>query len=392
MALSFLARRNPNTSLLFVHDMWLHGNSLELGDTDDSVNVFWQARLSNHVFVYVVNDTGDQRRYKAFVKKYETTLKEICPTIQILNSDSPFPAVDKVIICAPLHKDHDQRMVDYIRTYTPGRLLYGQGDNPRAYNLSSSALFPYLSFGTPSTLSTIDDKGVLHPVPITLYNTNSTNRKLPAAMLQEITCPELAQEVFMYSKHKLCFLPEKPFAVGLLLKKYGTGNTAYGLCHAKHLMDLNDMRDPDIVLQEFFDSAAKNLGQTSDSCVEQLVHQYPTVQQYFVNMCIQNMDKLSATEDQRAFMRALAMVIVCTLDWFGEDALKGRFRTLADNDVMAKVDGTERYSSSMFDLIVGVAVVHDLTPEELSSLLHGGPNQLIEGPFIELLNVKIKKD
>jgi len=370
--------------------MWTHGHSLELGDVDDSVNVFWVARRCPHLTIYIVNDTGDQRRYKAFMKKYEIQLQEICPTIRIITSDSPFPSVDKVVICAPLHKEHDQRMVDYLRTYTPGRTLYGQGDTPRAYNLSSSALFPYISFEN-HTLSTLDE-GVERSVPITLYNTNATNRKLEVTMLKEITCPELNQEVLMYAKHKLCFLPEKPFAVGLLLKKYGTGNTAYGLCHAKQLMELEDTTDPDISIQTFFEHRAIGRGQRSDVYVEQLIHRYPVVQQYFVTMCLQNMDKLSSDEDQRMFMRALAMVIVCTLEWFGDAALKDRFRTLGDNDVMASVDGTEKYSPSMFDLMVGISAIHDLTPTELSTLLHGGPNQVVSGPFLDLIHGKVKKD
>jgi len=374
------------TSYLFIHDMWVHGHSLELGDTDDSVNVFWTARRCPYLTIYIVNDTGDQRRYKAFVEKYGVTLKELCPTIQLITSDSPFPSVDKVVICAPLHKEHDKQMVEYLRTYTPGRTLYGQGDTSRAYNLSSSALYPFLSFES-QTLSTLDNR----TIPIILYNTNATNRKLEVSMLADITCPELTKEVLMYSKHKLCFLPEKPFAVGLLLKKYGTGNTAYGLCHAKKLMELDDMRDPDLAIQAFFDHRAIGRGQTIHIYVEQLIHMYPVVQTYFVNMCLQNADKLSSQEDKRTFMRALAMVIVCTLEWFGEKALAGRFRTLADNDVTATVDGSERYSSSMFDLIVGVAVVHDISPTELPSLLHGGPNQVVSGPFLDLL-CKLKKD
>jgi len=274
-------------------------------------------------------------------------------------------------------------MVEYVRTYTPGRLLYGQGDTPRAYNISNSALGPYFSFEKEPTLLTVDTQGNEHAVPITLYNTNATNRKIPVAMLADITCPELTQEVLMYAKHKLCFLPEKPFAVGLLLKKYGTANTTYGLCHAKQLMTLDDLTDPDVVLQSYFEGRG-------DAYVEELVHAYPTVQEYFVRMYLLHLHKLT-TEDKQAFMRALAMVIECTLEWFGEHALKNRFRTLADSDVTATV-GTEKYSPSMFDLIVGVAVVHDLTPTELSELLHGGPNQLISGPFVELMNVKLKKD
>jgi hypothetical protein len=368
-------------SVLFIHDMWCHHHQLEMGDVDDSVNVFWLARTLTHVYIYIVNDTGDHRRSKGFMK-YETRLKELCPTLVFLNSDSVFPSVDKVALCAPLHKQHDRRMVEYVRTYTPGRLLYGQGDTPRAYNISNSALGPYFSFEKEPTLLTLDAEGNEHAVRITLYNTNATNRKITVSMLEDITCPELTQEVLMYAKHKLCFLPEKPFAVGLLLKKYGTANTAYGLCHAKQLMTLDDLTDPDVVLKSYFNGRG--------AYAVELVHAYPTVQEYFVRMCLQHSHPLT-TEDQLAFIRALAMVVECTLEWFGEHALKDRFRTLADSDVTATV-GTEKYSPSMFDLMVGVAVVHDLTPKELSEQLHGGPNQLVSGPFLDLLNVKLKKD
>jgi len=371
-----LSRYDPSQRVLFVHDMWTHKNQLGLGDVDDSVNVFWLARRLKHVFIYIVNDTGDHRRYKGFMKYYHV-LKDICPTIQFLYSGSTFPSVDKIVLCAPLHAEHDKRMVEYVRTYTPGRLLYGQGDSARAYNVSSSALFPYMSFGEQPTLLT-----ETHAVPITLYNTNATNRKITVDLLSEITCPELTTEVLLYAKHKLCFLPEKPFAVGLLLKKYGTGNTAYGLCHAKNWMMLHDMTDPDTIIQKHM----------KDEDAEHLVCDSPTVHQYFITMCCNHPDKLSSTEDQKAFMRALALVTECTLEWFGKKALEERFRTLADDDVTAKVDGSELYSPSMFDLMVGVAAVHDLTPDELATLLPGNPNELMTGPFMELLHMKIKKD
>ena len=389
----FFARRNPDESILLLHDMWTFGNKLDVGDVDDSVNVFKLARMCRRLHVYIVNDTGDQRRYKGFMEKYYAMLKEICPTICILHSESEFPLVDKVVICAPLHATFDKRMVDYIRTYTPHRLLYGQGDTPRAYNMSTSALCPYISFDENPTLLTVNEHGENYSVPITLYNTNATNRKLTVSMLSDMTCPELTKEVLAYAKHKLCFLPEKPFAVGLLLKKYGTGNTAYGLCHAKHLLELEDLSDPDLVLNAYFMGISGNGDQKStNSYVYKLICKYPTVHDYYIHMCGMNPEKLSSPEDQMAFQRALAMVVVCTVEWFGERALQDRFRTLADDDVLATVDGTELYSPSMFDLIVGISAVYNLTPKELSMLLHGGPNQLISGPFVELLNVKLKKD
>lgn len=384
----FIERFNPTQRVLFIHDMWTHQNKLGLGDVDDTVNVFWAARTLTHVYIYVVNDTGDHRRYQGFMKYYKM-LKEICPTIEFLNNEYTFPEVDKVVLCAPLHKLYDSHMVEYVRTHTPGRMLYGQGDSPGAYNISSSALAPYFSFDNGPTLMTVDEMGESHSVPITLYNTNATNRKITVDMLSDITCPELTQEALLYAKHKLCFLPEKPFAVGLLLKKYGTGNTTYGLCHAKQLMALGDMSDPDVVLQTYFTT---NHGSSADDYVEQLVRDYPTAQQYFDTMCRDNTEKLSAVEDKKAFCRALAMVVLCTLEWFGPSALEERFRTLADSDVTAKVDGTELYSSSMFDLMVGVSVVYDVTPAELTSLLHGSPNQLASGPFMDLLRFKLKKD
>ncbi len=378
-----LERFNPNQRVLFVHDMWTHQNNLGAGDVDDTVNVFWAARTLTHLYIYVVNDTGDHRRYQGFMKYYKM-LNEICPTIEFLRNESTFPEVDKVVLCAPLHPLFDARMVEYVRTYTPGRKLYGQGDSPRAYNISNSALLPYFSFDAEPTLSTVDETGT-HSVPITLYNTNSTNRKITVEMLTDITCPELTKEVLLYAKHKLCFLPEKPFAVGLLLKKYGTGNTTYGLCHAKHLMGLEDLSDPDDVLQTYFTASSTDYAL--------LVREYPTAQQYFETMCTNNADKLSTEEDKQAFLRSLAMVVECTLEWFGPSALEERFRTLADSDVTAKVDGTELYSPSMFDLMVGVSVVYDLTPEELNTLLHGTPNQVASGPFMDLLlNFKLKKD
>jgi hypothetical protein len=384
-----LARFNSTQRVLFIHDMWTHESKLALGDVDDTVNVFWAARLLTNLYIYVVNDTGDHLRYQGFMK-YCKTLKDLCPTICFLKNESIFPEVDKVVLCAPLHPFYDSRMVEYVRAHTPGRKLYGQGDSPRAYNISNSALLPYFSFDPEPTLSTVDETGALHFDPITLYNTNSTNRKLTVEVLSDLTCPELTREVLLYAKHKLCFLPEKPFAVGLLLKKYGTGNTTYGLCNAKHLMDLGDMSDPDEVLEAYFTAQA---GGPSKDYVEKYVREYPTAQQYFETMCTENADKLSTEEDKQAFLRALALVVECTLEWFGPVALEERFRTLADSDVTAIVDGTELYSSSMFDLIVGVSVVYDLTPQELNSLLPGSPNQVVSGPFMDLLlSFKLKKD
>jgi hypothetical protein len=39
----------------------------------------------------------------------------------------------------------------------------------------------------------------------------------------------------------------------------------------------------------------------------------------------------------------------------------------------------------MFDLVVGVAAMHDLSPQELSELLPGTANSLAEGKFLEFL-------
>ena len=94
--------------------------------------------------------------------------------------------------------------------------------------------------------------------------------------------------------------------------------------------------------------------------------------------------KLDSEEDIAIFKRAMALVVECTLLWFGPSALD-RFRTLADSDVRAKSTGTERYTSSMFDLVVGIAAVHDLSPQELRTLLPGSANQLAVGEFLKLM-------
>ena len=356
-------------AILTVHDMWTFGANLEKGDVDDIMNCFYLARECKQLTIYVTNDTGDQRRYHAFVQQYGDMLRAMCPAIQLVTGEFTLSEVDKIILCAPLHPD-DACLLREVRRYRPHCKYYAQGDTPNAYNMNGSALTPYVNFET-STLQT--ENG---PVPITLYHTASTNRKFTLDQLRTIA-PEFAiHDMLIYGKHKLCFLPSLPFAVGLLMKKYGTGNTSYGLCHTMNLMELDDPRDPDVVISAY-------LAKYGKGHVDRTIRAYPAVEAYIQTMK-EKSGKLDDVEDMAIFKRAMTLIVECTILWFGKKALD-RFRTLADSDVMACVTD-EKYSTSMFDLVVGVAALHDLSPEELAIHLPGTANQLARGSFLDLFN------
>lgn len=359
-------------NVVAVHDMWTFGAKLEKGDVDDIINCFYLAKQTSRLTIYVTNDTGDERRHKAFVNKYGHALTKICP-VKIVTGKIDLSDTDKVILCAPLHVEHDAILLQQLLVYRPQCKYYAQGDQPNAYNMNGSALTPHIHFGE-KTLSVVDETGATRQVPITLYNTASTNRKFGLSQLHFV--PDgVIHDMLVYGKHKLCFLPSLPFVVGLLMKKYGTGNTAYGLCHAMELMKLTDTRDPDEVISEYFDRQGRDH-------VEQLLA-YPAIQRY-IHMIKTTSGKLESVDDMNIFKRAMALVVEYTIEVFGVTALD-RFRTLADDDVVARIHGQEKYSTSMFDLVVGVAAMHDLSPQELSELLPGTANSLAEGKFLELL-------
>jgi len=359
-------------NVVAVHDMWTFGAKLATGDVDDIINCFYLAKTTPHLTIYVTNDTGDGRRHKAFLTKYGHALTERCPEVKIVTGAINLSGTDKVILCAPLHPEHDAILLQQLLVYRPQCKYYAQGDQPNAYNMTGSALTPYIRFGE-NTLSVVDETGATHHVPITLYNTASTNRKFGLSQLHFV--PDgVIHDMLVYGKHKLCFLPSLPYAIGLLMKKYGTGNTAYGLCHTMELMKLHDTRDPDEVISEYF-------SRQGSGRIEQLLA-YPAIQAYIQTM--KNTGKLDSVEDMNIFKRAMALVVECTIELFGVSALD-RFRTLADDDVVARIHGYEKYSTSMFDLVVGVAAMHDLSPQELSELLPGTANSLAEGKFLEFL-------
>lgn len=368
-ALSALSRFNKYAHVVAVHDMWTFGAALGKGDVDDTINCFYLAQVCRRLTIYVTNDTGDKRRHKAFMDKYGAALTFINPSIRIVTGDVELERVDKFILCAPLHAEHDASILQQILTYRKGCKYYAQGDSAGAYNMNGSALTPHLKFET-STL-TVTEERVTREVPITFYNTGDTNRKFTLDKIRTYVHEEVVHDMLVYAKHKLCFLPNLPFAIGLLMKKYGTGNTAYGLCHVLNLMELNDTRDPDIVIQTYFQGKSDNLGT------------YPAVTAYIEHMKRIGAGKLDDPLDLAIFKRAMSLVVECTLLWFGPSALD-RFRTIADSDVEAIVTGTERYTPSMFDLVVGVAAMHDLSPQELKEMLPGSANQLAEGTFLEL--------
>ena len=367
----------PMSRVLIVHDPWVFGANLDKGDVDDNANCFYMAEQCKELIIYIVNDTGDGRRYKAFCDKYERLLRVVCPTVVLVSGNVDLTGVTKVILCAPLHPEHDAVLVSQLRVYRPECRYYAQGDSPSAYNMNGSALTPFLTFGEKPTLSVQDESGT-HLVPISLYNTSSTNRKFTLDQLRKFMPSSAIQDMVVYSKHKLCFLPSKPFALGLLLKKYGTGNTAYGLCHAMNLMELDDTRDPDVVLTTY-------LAKYGEGHTERILTTYPAIQAYLDDMKSQVDGKLDDPEDMARFQRVLMLVVECTILWFGSHALD-RFRTLADSDVIATVTGDEKYSSSMFDLVVGIAVLNNITPAQLSAL-PGTANQLATGRLLTLLGV-----
>jgi hypothetical protein len=215
-------------------------------------------------------------------------------------------------------------------------------------------------------------------VNIELYNTSSTNRKFTLDQLRKFVPPTVIEDMIIYGKHKLCFLPSAPFVIGLLMKKYGTGNTSYGLCHTLNLMTLDDTRDPDVVIVEY-------LAKYGEGHTDRVLEKYPAIGDYVTAMK-EKTDKLNTEEDMRIFKRAMALVVECTILWFGEKALD-RFRTLADDDVVASVTGQEKYSTSMFDLVVGVCVMNDISPRELLDYLPGTANQLATGRLLGLMGL-----
>jgi hypothetical protein len=355
----------------------MFGVDLEKGDLDDTVNCFYLAEQCKQLTIYIVNDTGDGRRHRSFCEKYERLLKITCPGIQIVTGNIDLTDTTKVILCAPLHPLHDAVMIAQLRMYRPTCSYYAQGDTPGAYNMNGSALTPFLTFGEKPTLATMDSMGEPHLVPISLYNTASTNRKFTMDQIRKFVPTSVLYDMIIYSKHKLCFLPSKPFAIGLLMKKYGTGNTSYGLCHTMNLMDLDDLRDPDVVISEYL---SKKYG---EGHVERVLHTYPAVQSYIETM--KTYGKLDSEEDLNIFKRAMMLVVECTILWFGEHALD-RFRSLADSDIIASVTGTEKYSTSMFDLVVGIAVLNDITPSQLACF-PGTANQLATGRLLTMIGV-----
>lgn len=361
-------------AIVTVHDMWTFGANLEKGDVDDIMNCFYLAQKCYQLIIYVTNDTGDRRRYDAFLTQYGDALTSMYPTLRIVTGDFILDEVNKFILCAPLHPEHDACLLREVRRYRPHCKYYAQGDTPNAYNMNGSALTPYLHFGETPTLSVLDNT-VSRTVPITLYNTASTNRKFTLEQLR-VFAPEFAiHDMLIYGKHKLCFLPSLPFAVGLLMKKYGTGNTSYGLCHTMNLMELDDPRDPDVVITAY-------LAKYGKGHVDRTILAYPAVEAYIQTMK-EKSGKLDSVEDMAIFKRAMTLIVECTVLWFGKHALD-RFRTLADSDVVACVTD-EKYSTSMFDLVVGVAALHDLTPAELAVHLPGTANQLAKGSFLDLM-------
>jgi len=368
---------SPFSRIVAVHDPWMFGVDLEKGDLDDTVNCFYLAEQCKQLTIYIVNDTGDGRRHRSFCEKYERLLKITCPGIQIVTGNIDLTDTTKVILCAPLHPLHDAVMIAQLRMYRPTCSYYAQGDTPGAYNMNGSALTPFLTFGEKPTLATMDSMGEPHLVPISLYNTASTNRKFTMDQIRKFVPTSVLYDMIIYSKHKLCFLPSKPFAIGLLMKKYGTGNTSYGLCHTMNLMDLDDLRDPDVVISEYL---SKKYG---EGHVERVLHTYPAVQSYIETM--KTYGKLDSEEDLNIFKRAMMLVVECTILWFGEHALD-RFRSLADSDIIASVTGTEKYSTSMFDLVVGIAVLNDITPSQLACF-PGTANQLATGRLLTMIGV-----
>lgn len=372
-------RISPHARVLAVHDMWTLGAKLEKGDLDDVVNCFYLAGECARLTIYVTNDTGDKRRFEAFNTKYGEALRRVCPRVTILTGDIDLSnGVHKVIICAPLHPEHDAALLKQIRMYRPECKYYAQGDTPGAYNMNGSALTPYIEFGQFPTLSVLDDRGRERKVTIELYNTSSTNRKFTLDQLRKFVPSTVIDDIIIYGKHKLCFLPSAPFVVGLLMKKYGTGNTSYGLCHTLNLMTLDDTRDPDVVIVEY-------LAKYGEGHADRVLEKYPAISAYVTAMK-EKTDKLTTEEDMGIFKRAMALVVECTILWFGEKALD-RFRTLADDDVVASVTGQEKYSTSMFDLVVGVCVMNDISPRELPDYLPGTANQLATGRLLGLMGL-----
>jgi hypothetical protein len=144
-------------------------------------------------------------------------------------------------------------------------------------------------------------------------------------------------------------------------------------------MTLDDTRDPDTVIVEY-------LAKYSEGHADRVVEKYPAVNAYVTAMKEKGAGKLDTEEDMATFKRAMALVVECTILWFGEGALD-RFRTLADDDVVASVTGLEKYSTSMFDLVVGVCVMNDISPRELPDYLPGTANQLATGRLLGLMGL-----
>jgi hypothetical protein len=127
------------------------------------------------------------------------------------------------------------------------------------------------------------------------------------------------------------------------------------------------------------------LAKYGEGHTERILTAYPAIQAYLDDMKSQVNGKLDDPEDMARFKRVLMLVVECTILWFGSHALD-RFRTLADSDVIATMTGDEKYSSSMFDLVVGIAVLNDITPAQLAAL-PGTANQLATGRLLTLLGV-----
>jgi len=45
------------------------------------------AEQCKELIIYIVNDTGDGRRYKAFCDKYERLLRVVCPTVVLVSGN-----------------------------------------------------------------------------------------------------------------------------------------------------------------------------------------------------------------------------------------------------------------------------------------------------------------
>ena len=113
-------------NVVAVHDMWTFGAKLATGDVDDIINCFYLAKTTPHLTIYVTNDTGDGRRHKAFLNKYGHALTARCPEVKIVTGAIDLSNTDKVILCAPLHPEHDAILLQQLLVYRPQCKYYDQ--------------------------------------------------------------------------------------------------------------------------------------------------------------------------------------------------------------------------------------------------------------------------